>query len=154
MLQNKYNLHLNILFVLFRFHLILHFVSFRFFIFRFVSLYFVLLLHFSFRFFNFRFVSLYFVSVCDTSFRFVSFLHFSFRFVVFRFVSFHFVSFRFVFVSQFSSTRISLIVHQFCQKTFFLQLTLFLRSRAMHKLLTYFSFLKPCKMTTFYRENI
>ena len=146
MLQNKYNLHLNILFVLFRFHLILHFVSFRFFIFRFVSLYFVLLLHFSFRFFNFRFVSLYFVSVCDTSFRFVSFLHFSFRFVVFRFVSFHFVSFRFVFVSQFSSTRISLIVHQFCQKTFFLQLTLFLRSRAMHKLLTYFSFLKPCNL--------
>jgi hypothetical protein len=32
--------------------------------------------------------------------------------------------------------------------------TLFLRSRAMHKLLTYFSFLKPCEMTTFYRENI
>jgi hypothetical protein len=37
---------------------------------------------------------------------------------------------------------------------FFLQLTLFLLSRAMHKLLTYFSVLKPCEMTTFYRENI
>ena len=37
---------------------------------------------------------------------------------------------------------------------FFKQLTLFLLSRAMHKLLTYFSVLKPCEMTTFYRENI
>jgi hypothetical protein len=52
------------------------------------------------------------------------------------------------------SLGISLIVLQFCQNTFFLQLTLFLLPRAMHKLLTYFSFLKPCEMTTFHRENI
>ena len=52
------------------------------------------------------------------------------------------------------SLGISLIVPQFCQNTFFLQLILFLLSRAMHKLLTYFSVLKPCEMTTFYRENI
>jgi hypothetical protein len=52
------------------------------------------------------------------------------------------------------SLGISLIVPQFCQNTFFLQLTLFLLSRSMHKLLTYFSFLKPWEMTTFYQENI
>jgi hypothetical protein len=46
----------------------------------------------------------YFVSLCDTSFRFVSFLHFPFRFVSSFFVSFRCISFRFVFVSQFSST--------------------------------------------------
>jgi hypothetical protein len=147
-------------YISFRF-VILHFASFRFFIFRFVSLYFVSFCDSSFRFvsfrsisfpfFNVRFVSLYFVSVCDTSFRFVSFLHFSFRFVVFRFVSFRFVSFSFlslvVLVFPLSYTN-------FVKKTFFYKLTLFLRSRAMHKLLTYFSFLKPCEMTTFYRENI
>jgi hypothetical protein len=55
---------------------------------------------------------------------------------------------------MYCSLGISLIVPQFCQNTYFLQLTLFLLSRAMHKLLTYFSFLKPCEMTTFYRENI
>ena len=42
----------------------------------------------------------------------------------------------------------------FVKIRFFSQLTLFLLSRAMHKLLTYFSLLKPCEMTTFYRENI
>jgi hypothetical protein len=40
------------------------------------------------------------------------------------------------------------------KNVFFKQITLFLLSRAMHKLLTYFSVLKPCEMTTFYRENI
>ena len=49
----------------------------------------------SLRFFIFRFVSLYFVSFCDTSF-FVSFRCISFRFFIFRFVSLYFVSFRFI----------------------------------------------------------
>ena len=57
-------------------------------------------------------------------------------------------SFRFFLRIQhiYCSLGISLIVPQFCQNTFFFNnypLTLFLLSRAMHKLLTYFSFLKP-----------
>jgi hypothetical protein len=43
------------------------------------------------------------------------------------------------------SLGISLIVPQFCQDTLFLQLTLFLLSRAMHKLLMYFSFFKTMR---------
>jgi hypothetical protein len=55
------------------------FKKFRFFIFRFVSLYFVSFLHFSFRFVVFRFVSSFFVSFRCISFRFISF---RFRFSV------------------------------------------------------------------------
>jgi hypothetical protein len=51
------------------------------------------------------------------------------------------------------SLGISLIVPQFCQNTFFFTINFIspLSSYA-HKLLTYFSVLKPCEMTTFYRH--